>query len=202
MGTILGVVMLAMTGSLTVAADRAATQAAATQQAVSPPPPATQPRLGATAAAGHHDPLDDLPSYGQMLRRTAYTLFAIIAALLIVAKLLPRWLGKMPLTPRGKAIEVVEFHRLEPRKGIYLIRVAGQYFLVGSTGDRLETLAGGPLDQEKIAAALGAGAGATKSKNAGAMAPGNVEVETAGEEAKRSFVEVLRGKRAGDGFES
>ena len=128
------------------------------------------------------DPLKDLPSYGQLLRRTAWTLLAIIAGLIIAAKVLPRWLlskaGMVPRGARGKMIEVVEAHRLEPRKAIYLIRVAGQYFLVASTGDRLETLAGGPLDQEKIAEALRPGAKPRDEPT----------------EASRSFMEVLRGK--------
>jgi flagellar biogenesis protein FliO len=176
-------------------ADHPTTQPAATQQIAAAP--ATQPRAVVTTTT--RDPLTDLPSYGQMLRRTAYTLFFIIAALLIAAKVLPRWLGKMPLTPRGRMIEVVEFHRLEPRKGIYLIRVVGQYYLVGSTGDRLETLAGGPLDQEKIAAALGTGPATAATRPRSAALPTS---DAPSGEAKRSFVEVLRGKRAGDEFET
>jgi flagellar biogenesis protein FliO len=127
------------------------------------------------------DPLSDLPSYGEALKHMVIALLAIIAALLLVAKFLPRFLGK-PRTAGagGKMIDVVESYRLEPRKSIYLVRVAGQYFLLGSTGDRLDTLAGGPLDGEKVAAALrGADGKATP-------------------EAKptRSFAELLKGKRA------
>jgi flagellar biogenesis protein FliO len=152
--------------------------ATATQPATTTSTVSSQPRPALTPA---RDPLKDLPSYGQLLRRTAWTLLAIIAGLILAAKLLPRWLlNKANLVPRGggKMIEVVESHRLEPRKAIYLIRVAGQYFLVASTGDRLETLAGGPLDQQKIADALRPGA---KPRDEPA-AP------------DRSFLEVLRGK--------
>jgi flagellar biogenesis protein FliO len=53
-------------------------------------------------------------------------------------------------------MQVVETYRLEPRKTLYLIKLADQYLLIGSTADRLETLAGAPLDQEKIAAILNA----------------------------------------------
>jgi flagellar biogenesis protein FliO len=127
------------------------------------------------------DPFKDLPSYGQLLRRTAWTLLAIIAGLIVAAKLLPRWLvnkaGSFGSRSSGRMIEVVESHRLEPRKSIYLIRVAGQYFLVASTGDRLETLAGGPLDQQKIAETLRPAAAKSREE----PDPG------------RSFVQVLRG---------
>jgi flagellar biogenesis protein FliO len=97
-----------------------------------------------------------------------------------VAKFLPLFLGKPRLAGAGgKMIDVVESYRLEPRKSIYLVRVGGQYFLLGSTGDRLDTLAGTPLDGEKIAAAL--------RGTAGQPPP----------EAKpsRSFAELLKGKR-------
>jgi flagellar biogenesis protein FliO len=155
-----------------------ATQPATTttsSTSTAPPRPALTPARG---------PFKDLPSYGQLLRRTAWTLLAIIAGLILAAKLLPRWLlNKAGVVPRGGAgnmIEVVESHRLEPRKAIYLIRVAGQYFLVASTGDRLETLAGGPLDQQKIAEALRPAGAAGKPKEEPAPS--------------RTFLEVLRGK--------
>ena len=129
-----------------------------------------------------------------MLRKTAYTLFGIIAALLLTAKLLPRWLGRNRLLTKGKLIEVVEFQRLEPRKGIYLIRVAGQYLLVGSSNDGLQTLAGGPLEQEKIAAML-----TPQSTNPSASLGSTGEVVAdGGKPEPRQFIEVLRGKR-GDG---
>jgi flagellar biogenesis protein FliO len=149
--------------------------ATTTTSSISSPPP----RPAITPA---RDPFKDLPSYGQLLRRTAWTLLAIIAGLIIAARLLPRWLlnkaGNLGPRSGGRMIEVVESHRLEPRKAIYLIRVAGQYFLVASTGDRLETLAGGPLDQQKIAEAL-------RPAGAKAREP----------DPSRSFVEVLRGKQ-------
>lgn len=144
-----------------------------------------------TAAAADHaagpatrtarDPLGDLPSYGEALKHMVIALLAIIAGLLLVAKFLPQFLGK-PRAPGagGKMIEVVESYRLEPRKSIYLVRVAGQYFLLGSTGDRLDTLAGGPLDGEKVAAAL---------RGADGKAPPETK-------PTRSFAELLRGKRA------
>jgi flagellar biosynthetic protein FliO len=133
------------------------------------------------ATRASRDPLGDLPSYGEALKHMVIALLAIIAALLLVARFLPQFLGR----PRkagagGKMIDVVESYRLEPRKSIYLVRVAGQYFLLGSTGDRLDTLAGGPLDGEKVAAAL-----------RGADGKPPPEARPA-----RSFAELLKGKRA------
>jgi flagellar biogenesis protein FliO len=130
------------------------------------------------------DPLSGLPSYGEMLRRTFYALLAIIGGLVLAAKILPRWLNKGRVLPKSKLIEVVEFHRLEPRKGIYLLRVAGQYFLVASTDNRLETLSGGPLDQEKLDAAL---------RPKGESSP-NLKPDPAAK-PNPPFIEVLRGKR-------
>lgn len=184
-GVILVGMLLLLVANVATAAEPA-TRAATT---MNQPSPTTQPVAQARPAA--RDPLNNLPSYGQMLRRTAWTLFAIVAGLILIAKFLPKWLNQGRLMPRGgKLIEVVESHRLEPRKAIHLIRVAGQYFLVGSAGDRLETLAGGPLDQERVAAALRPGAAAAAA--AAKKAPAGEE-ETAA--TRRAFEEVLRGKR-------
>ena len=131
------------------------------------------------------DPLSGLPSYGEMLRRTFYALLAIIGCLVLAAKILPRWLNKARILPKSKLIEVVEFHRLEPRKGVYLLRVAGQYYLVASTDNRLETLAGAPLDQQKLDELLRPSDPSTSpSLKPQAMPKPNLP-----------FIEVLRGKR-------
>ena len=111
-----------------------------------------------------HDPLPNLPSYGDALRRMLVSLAGIVAVLLVLAKVLPRFLGRTPFTPRSRLVQVMETYRLEPRKTLYLVKIADQYLLIGATADRLETLAGGPLDQEKIAAAL-------KTQDASAAAP-------------------------------
>jgi flagellar biosynthetic protein FliO len=142
----------------------------------------------AAAAAEHvagpatrtaRDPLSDLPSYGEAVKHMVIALLAIIAALLLVAKLLPKFLGTRPAAAAGRMIDVVESYRLEPRKSIYLVRVGGQYFLLGSTGDRLDTLAGAPLDGEKIAAAL---------RTADGKPPPEAR-------PSRSFADLLKGKR-------
>ena len=142
--------------------------------------PTTQPHVAA------RDPLSGLPSYGEYLRRTFYALLAIVGCLVLAAKILPRWLHKGRPFPKGRMIEVVEFHRLEPRKGIYLIRVAGQYLLVGSTDNRLETLAGGPLDQQKLDEML---------RPTGEAGASPVHKAEGASKANLPFIEVLRGKR-------
>jgi flagellar biogenesis protein FliO len=140
-------------------------------------PVTTQPVLTS------HDPFADLPSYGDMIRRTAYTLLAIIIAFILAAKFIPRLFGRGAFAPRGRMIQVVERHALEPRKTVYLIKVADQYFLIGATGDRLETLAGGALDQETVRQRLKE---LEKPKEAKAARPRP--------EPEVSFTEVLRGK--------
>jgi flagellar biogenesis protein FliO len=137
--------------------------------------------------AGGHDPFADLPSYGEMVRHTAYTLVAIIVVFAFAAKYLPRWLGRTRFMPRGKLIQVIERHALEPRKTVYLLKVADQYFLVGSTGDRIETLAGGPLDQETIRQRL------AELERAKEPRPNKPTTQPLAPQAV-SFPEVLRGK--------
>lgn len=110
--------------------------------------------LPATTCLAEKDALSDLPSYSQAIWRMVVSLLAIIVALLVAAKSLSWWLARRPGRQTGRLIEVVEQQRLEPRKSVYLLRVAGQYLLVGSSEGHLQTLAGGELDQQKIAAAL------------------------------------------------
>jgi len=160
--------------------------------------PATQPALtpisataSSTAATTRptRDPLSDLPSYGAALRKAFYVLLAIIGALLLIAKVLPRFL-KLPQLNNNrstKLLGVVESHRLEPRKSLHLVRVGEQFFLVGSTGDRLELLSGGAIDHEKLAAAIKAG-----ESRASTLADGATTTPAV---PKRSFGDVLRGKK-------
>ncbi len=85
-------------------------------------------------------------------------MLAILAGLLIVSVILLKvglpWLMRRRTGGKADLIEVVEAHRLEPRKIVYLLRVGAQYYLVGSCDGRLTTLAGEPLDNETIAEAL------------------------------------------------
>ncbi len=100
------------------------------------------------------DALESLPSYGWAFGKMIVVLAAIIAALLLAAKLLAgRW-GRRTLFGRGHMVEVVEITRLEARKSIYLIKVAGQFFLVGVTENGIQTLAGGELNQELLETAV------------------------------------------------
>lgn len=101
-----------------------------------------------------NEALKEVGSFGQQFVRMLVMLLAIIVALLVVARLLPRWLGRPMHSGPGRVIEVVESIRLEPRKGLYLIKVAKQYFLVGATDGHVQMVAGGPLDTEAIDAAL------------------------------------------------
>ena len=139
--------------------------------------PATQP------AGMTHDPFADLPSYGDMIRRTAYTLLGILIAFILAAKYLPRLFGRAPFTSRGRLIQVIERHPLEPRKTIYLIKVADQYFLIASTPEGVQTLSGGTLDQEMI-----------RQRLFEMDRPKNADSPNPRPQPEVSFTEVLRGK--------
>ena len=91
----------------------------------------------------------------------------IILALLVLARVLAARGGRRLLASRGNVVEVVEVTRLEPRKSIYVIKVAGKFFLIGTTESGIQVLAGGPLDQEAVEAALGAKAGADRPRAGG-----------------------------------
>lgn len=121
--------------------------------------------------------LDALGGFGWLLAKTLLVLAILLAALLLASKWLMRKLRQRPFGGRGKLIEVVEIHPLEPRKYLYLVRVAGQFFLIGSSEGRLQTLAGGPLDADALAAAL----------EAARKTPADSEPKPAG----RTFAELL-----------
>lgn len=141
--------------------------------------------VGGAAPATEPDPFANLPSYAAAIWRMVLSLLAIIAGLLVAAKLLSRWLKGHPRLRSGSLIEVVELHRLEPRKSIYLVRLAGQYILLGSSEAGLQTLAGGPIDQEMIASVVGQAGQKTAGAGQAASPP-------------RSFAECLD-KPAGTG---
>jgi len=149
----------------------------ASAQPASTEPSATQP------AFTTHDPFADLPSYGDMIRRTLYTLLGILIAFILAAKYLPRLFGRAAFTPRGRLIQVIERHPLEPRKTVYLIKVADQYFLLASTPEGVSTLAGGTLDQDSL-----------RQRLAQLERPKDVKSPKPRPQPEVSFTEVLRGK--------
>jgi len=137
-------------------------------------------------AAPASQPVVNLPSYGESIRRMLVSLLGIVAALVILAKVLPRFIGTSRFVPRSRVMQVVEVFRLEPRKTLYLVKVAEQYLLIGAAGDRLTTLGGGELDQQKLAAAVEASARHAERKKE----PGKEMTKEGGV----GFSEVLRGK--------
>lgn len=94
------------------------------------------------------DPLADLPSFGESFAKMVLWLAVVVALLLVAAKVLPRWVRRAPGGPGASGdIEVVGSVALEPRRRIYLVRIAGKRVLIGSSESGLCRLAGdGPLD--------------------------------------------------------
>jgi flagellar protein FliO/FliZ len=129
--------------------------------------------------------LDDIPSYGEALVRMVVILAVILVALLLVARFLPRWLGKTLTTGRGGTIKVIDSLALEPRKRVYLIQVAGQYFLIGTSENGVHVLADKSLDGQQLAQAL-----AMHNKGDAAVAP------PVSSSTMRSFAAALSGKPA------
>ena len=111
----------------------------------------------------------DLPSYGAQLVQMVVVLLSILIGLLVLAKLLPRWLGKPPGAGRGDSIKVIDSLALEPRKRIYLVKVGEQFFLIGTSETGVHMLADKAIDPASLPAALagrsgdGAVAGAQQS---------------------------------------
>ncbi len=124
--------------------------------------------------------LDDFPSFGWVFVKMMVVLCGIIAGLLILAKwLLPR-LGARGAIAASSVIEVVDVARIEPRRTVYLIRVGGQFRLVGSSENGLHNLADGALNQEAIASAL-------------EEARQSIDAKGESGAPKRSFLTILRG---------
>lgn len=143
---------------------------------------------GALAADAPADPaaLPSMPSFGWAVVQMFVVLGAIIAALLLVAKvLLPRLSQRPLLGGSGKLIQVVDTTRLEPGKSVYLIRVDQQYFLVGTSENNIRTLAGGELDTTLIERALA---------DRGPEDASGPKSTYGGSGRRTSFVQVLRGR--------
>ena len=108
----------------------------------------------ATRSADGSESLSEIPLFNEFFLRTLLVLVAVLVVSVVLLKLvLPLWLRRTARRGPG-LIEVVETHRLESRKTIYLLRVGSQYYLVGSCDGRLTTLAGEPLDAERIRDAI------------------------------------------------
>lgn len=111
--------------------------------------------LGAAALAagtntGGGGPVADLPSYGAAAARTFIALIVVVALLLIAAKFLPRWLSRRPGPTGTGEIEIVASHAIEPRRRIYVVRVRGREYLIGSSELGLHPLSTGPLDARPV----------------------------------------------------
>lgn len=113
-----------------------------------------------TVAQGTPDPnttdpaLGDLPSYGDALFRMLLVLALIVGGLLILAKFLPRWLNARGLgTGSAKHIEVIDRVQLEPRRSLYLVKLAGRHYFLGSSETGVQLLREEPIDLDGLDAA-------------------------------------------------
>lgn len=100
--------------------------------------------------------VESAPSFGDALSRMVWMLAITTLLLVVVAKYLPRWLGAAQRPPSRGLIKIIEARPLEPRKTLYLVQVADQFYLLGSSDQRIEVLAGGdfePATLEKLASA-------------------------------------------------
>jgi len=156
---LLGVVLVASATLGAVAGVGPATpRSAGAQNALPEAPPVAEPGSPVVAEqppsndAGPRtrSRLDELPSFGEQIVRTLVVLVAMVGALWIAARLMPRWLGRRGILRAGRRIEVLESTTVGPRRTIALVRVAGEYFLIGATDQRVELLAGGRLDAARL----------------------------------------------------
>ena len=100
--------------------------------------------------------LDALPDFGAQLVKMLLVLAALLALLIVLAKLLPRWIA--PKGPKGAdgLLEIVERRAVDAKKSLLLVRVAGRFYLVGSSDAGLQPLSGGELDQAALRALVDA----------------------------------------------
>lgn len=95
--------------------------------------------------------LESSSTFGDALTRMLWMLGITVLVLLLLARFLPKWLGVRVRARNRGLIRVVESQVLEPRKSIYLVRVVDQFFLLGTSDQRIEVLAGGDLEPETLA---------------------------------------------------
>lgn len=92
----------------------------------------------------------ELPSVGWAVAR----MIGVLAILLVGAWCCLRWLrggrGLGGLSGTARWIEVVDQYRLEPRKTLYLVKIRGQFMLIGSGESHLTSLTCPPLDQDVL----------------------------------------------------
>ena len=95
-----------------------------------------------------------IPEFGELFIRMLVILGGLLVASVLLLKVgLPRLL-RHRARGRSELIEVIETHRLESRKTVYLLRVGRQYYLVGACDGHMTTLAGEPLDNDAVAEAV------------------------------------------------
>ncbi len=74
-----------------------------------------------------------LPDYTAALVRMIVTLLVMVAALLLLARYLPRWLAKTRHSASsGADIDIVSSRRLDPARSLLIVRAGGRTLLVGS----------------------------------------------------------------------
>ena len=105
-------------------------------------------------AAVEVNPIGDVSRFNDLFVRMLLILGGVLVVSVILLKVGLPWLAGRGARSKHGLIEVVETHRLEPRKVVYLLRVGSQYYLVGSCDGQLTTLAGESLDNDAIAAIL------------------------------------------------
>lgn len=104
---------------------------------------------------GARKAVESAPSFGDALTRMVWMLAITTLLLVAVAKYLPRWLGAAQRPASRGLIKVIEARPLEPRKTLYLVQVVDQFYLLGSSEQRIDVLAGGdfePATLEKLVA--------------------------------------------------
>jgi len=74
--------------------------------------------------------------YSKALLAVLFVIVLGVAAIYVSKKLLPK-LTNMP----GKEIHIVETVHLGPRKAVHLLEIGGRRYLIGSTNEKINTLA-------------------------------------------------------------
>ena len=100
------------------------------------------PALAEPSTQTTFEPLDHSSGslgFGSLMLEAAVVLTLILGLFLIVARFLPRWLGRAHDVP-AEPIEVLAARRLDGRRSVYLLRVDGRRVLVGSSETGLRAL--------------------------------------------------------------